>query len=720
MSHLLPLNTCLQATTWRHLLAIARMHGLPGSTRTPKAVLVQTLTEYLSHSDTVQHIIRHLDDPARRALRTLLDADGKLPAQLFHTRFGPLRPYRPWAKDQADQPPPWQEPTSTTERLWYLGLIFQTTAPSPTDTLPYYSIPAEFVQPLQTALFHPLTHQPLNQLPTHTTLDRDITLLLAWCQAQSVHPVRDRWLPPTALRAIGRRIGPPAFSEQDLQRRSERHVPYLAFLHYLAETPGFLSTVSGLLKPTPAAWQWAAMDAPSRLRTLYDAWLSESRDTTQHWGAYHLPFGWRRDPVALARSLLDALRFPELEGWQPAERLWERWWSRAGLTLLNDYATEDDGRAVFLDLLQGPCAWLGLLRQAHNADGQLYLQRTPQGDWLLALPDAAPPPLADDPSCRWQSDGTILVPAAASPLHLLRLASYAQWDEAPADDGSQRLQLTEASIATAVAAGFALPLIREHLEATCGQPLSRRWWTRLRSWGALANRYRIRRVTLLEVDDPQQLGELRRRRTLRHALGDPLSPRAVQVKPDQLPQLLRGLCQLGAYPRVELPLAEATASAASLPQSALLWLAGEVYRRLGEHLPLPVPLPTDILDAVASGLSDAEREAAAIHADQLLRDLERLIEGYLPYPAGEHRSDPEQMRSLIEQALAQGRDLEIVYWSAGRGQQTTRRVTPYWIEEQGGVPYLVGYCHTRQAQRVFRLDRIEVAHIIGPSAPTLD
>ncbi|MDH7487498.1 MAG: WYL domain-containing protein [Anaerolineae bacterium] len=717
LSSLPDLRDCLTNTTWRRLLAMARLHGLHASTRTHKAALVQLLATYLGRTDVVLHIVRQLDLPSRRALRALLDADGRLPTHLFHSHFGLLRPHRPWSPQEPRQPPPWQQPVSTTERLWYLGLIFQMATPSQGRTLLHYAVPAEFAAPLTAALFDTRTHKPLTQRPAPAALDGEMTLLLAWCQAKPVRPLHGRWLPPSTIWAIGRRLGSPAISEQELQPRSERHVPYLAFLHYLAETTGFLNTLGDLLKPTPAAWQWAEMDTASRLRTLYLAWVPEEATAADRWRAYGFPFAWHRDPLAVARSVLDTLRLPELDRWQPAEQIWEHWWGRSGIALLNGYVLEDNGRAPFFDLLQGPCSWLGFLQLACDPEDQLYLQRTPQGDWLLALPDSAPPSQMETRPCHWHSDGTIIVPATAAPLHLLRLASYAQWDESPDADGSQRLRLTEASIASAVAAGFPLAMIREHLETACAQPVSRRWWTRLRRWAALAARYRIHRLTLLEADQPQHLAELRRRRAFRRCWGEPVSPRAIQVKPDRLSQLLDGLRNLGAYPRVELAPAEAAARSASLPQHATLWLAVEVYRRLAEYLPLPAPLSGDILDAIAAGLSDAQLEAATLYADQVLDDLERVIEGYLHYPAGEHRGDPKAISPLIEQAIAEGKDLDIVYWSAGRGQQTTRHVTPYWIEERNSVPYLIAYCHSRQAQRVFRLDRIEAASIIGDSMP---
>ena len=68
---------------------------------------------------------------------------------------------------------------------------------------------------------------------------------------------------------------------------------------------------------------------------------------------------------------------------------------------------------------------------------------------------------------------------------------------------------------------------------------------------------------------------------------------------------------------------------------------------------------------------------------------------------------PEETLPVIEQAITEGRTLRMTYWTAGREERTTRTVEPYRIEWRGDVPYLVGYCHARMDERVFRVDRIE-------------
>lgn len=59
----------------------------------------------------------------------------------------------------------------------------------------------------------------------------------------------------------------------------------------------------------------------------------------------------------------------------------------------------------------------------------------------------------------------------------------------------------------------------------------------------------------------------------------------------------------------------------------------------------------------------------------------------------------------IQEALAGNRPLVITYMDA-KGAETTRMVTPIQVYAVHGEVYLVAFCHLRQAERNFRLDRI--------------
>jgi len=59
----------------------------------------------------------------------------------------------------------------------------------------------------------------------------------------------------------------------------------------------------------------------------------------------------------------------------------------------------------------------------------------------------------------------------------------------------------------------------------------------------------------------------------------------------------------------------------------------------------------------------------------------------------------------IQEALVRNRAVVITYIDA-KDEETTRMVTPLRIRFVNGVTYMVAFCHLRQAERSFRLDRI--------------
>lgn len=117
------LRQCLEAASWRRLLAMMACHGLPCSTRWLKADLVAALHAHLLDAATWRQRIPELGAPARSALDTLVQAGGALPAPTFQETFGAVRPYRPW-RDDAPAQVPWEAPGAPAERLWYLGLLY--------------------------------------------------------------------------------------------------------------------------------------------------------------------------------------------------------------------------------------------------------------------------------------------------------------------------------------------------------------------------------------------------------------------------------------------------------------------------------------------------------------------------------------------------------------------------------------------------------------------
>lgn len=67
---------------------------------------------------------------------------------------------------------------------------------------------------------------------------------------------------------------------------------------------------------------------------------------------------------------------------------------------------------------------------------------------------------------------------------------------------------------------------------------------------------------------------------------------------------------------------------------------------------------------------------------------------------------PRSWWKEIEEALRDGKMLEILYYSFSRGEESWRRVEPLSLVAAAGHWYLLGWCYQAGDRRLFRLDRI--------------
>jgi len=86
---------------------------------------------------------------------------------------------------------------------------------------------------------------------------------------------------------------------------------------------------------------------------------------------------------------------------------------------------------------------------------------------------------------------------------------------------------------------------------------------------------------------------------------------------------------------------------------------------------------------------------------------EREIVG--AYRSAAPHSDDIILPPEIQEALEENKAIVITYIDA-KGKETSRRVTPRRVLATNDIVYLVSYCHLRQAERSFRLDRIVAIH----------
>ncbi|NYD41869.1 WYL domain-containing protein [Nocardioides panaciterrulae] len=202
--------------------------------------------------------------------------------------------------------------------------------------------------------------------------------------------------------------------------------------------------------------------------------------------------------------------------------------------------------------------------------------------------------------------------------------------------------------------------------------------------------------------------------------------RSLGVEPEQLVQDLKVLlmCGLpGGYPD---DLIDVDLDALEGPEAD-----GVIRVTNADYLARPLRLsPTEAtaiivaLRALRNGANDETREIV----DRALAKLEAAAaEGSAAAqidPGTEAPSaDLSDLERRLEQAVRAGRQVRLTYYVPSRDEESERTVDPRGVVSASGFRYLDAWCHSAEAPRLFRLDRIHRAEVLdtpvesAPEAP---
>jgi proteasome accessory factor C len=138
----------------------------------------------------------------------------------------------------------------------------------------------------------------------------------------------------------------------------------------------------------------------------------------------------------------------------------------------------------------------------------------------------------------------------------------------------------------------------------------------------------------------------------------------------------------------------------------------EVVVDMADYFARPLRLtPAEGLGLLAAGM-------ALISSGQAPASLEHAVEklgGALSPDGGELLSvdlagEPELV-AMLRTAAAQGRVVDLVYVSLGKGETKTRSVEPWSVASTLGNWYLSAFCRSAGGERIFRVDRIRDARV---------
>jgi proteasome accessory factor C len=158
-------------------------------------------------------------------------------------------------------------------------------------------------------------------------------------------------------------------------------------------------------------------------------------------------------------------------------------------------------------------------------------------------------------------------------------------------------------------------------------------------------------------------------------------------------------------------------------------LDGEGVVKLGnaDYLTRPLRLAPDEALALIVALRALREVSAPNQRDVVDRALRKIdaAAGEVSDQAQvvELAVDPEdsEIRAVLDDALRQGRQLDLTYYTPGRDSTTERVVDPMRLIFFEGHSYLEGWCHLAHEVRMFRVDRIRAALLLeSPAQPPPD
>ena len=144
-----------------------------------------------------------------------------------------------------------------------------------------------------------------------------------------------------------------------------------------------------------------------------------------------------------------------------------------------------------------------------------------------------------------------------------------------------------------------------------------------------------------------------------------------------------------------------------------------------DYLSRPLRLsPTEataIIVALRALRSGAVSEEAAEVVDRALAKLEQAAaDGAAPVelPLEPEEREYAARKATLQRAVRERRQLRLAYFVPARDEESERVVDPRGVVSHRGVDYLDAYCHSAEAPRLFRLDRIRAATLLETPVAT--
>ncbi|UVI31069.1 helix-turn-helix transcriptional regulator [Paenibacillus spongiae] len=122
-------------------------------------------------------------------------------------------------------------------------------------------------------------------------------------------------------------------------------------------------------------------------------------------------------------------------------------------------------------------------------------------------------------------------------------------------------------------------------------------------------------------------------------------------------------------------------------------------------------------DKLPPGFDTAYDKVMATHLKEKARQNSIIenIADIIQMGTPAYRKESENFLQPIIQAILEQQSIDTVYHTQSRDETTQRRVDPYYLVPRDQRFYLIGYCHSAQAIRTFRISRFLQVAMTGES-----
>jgi hypothetical protein len=494
-------------------------------------------------------IVESLPDETQEALAELSQQQGSIPWHQFSKKYGQIREM---GESRRDREEPHRNPISTSERLWYRGLIaraFLEAQPSPQE---YAFIPEDL----------------LAILPA-LNVDRELPLLSRPAtpkERKRQLPISDQIIDHAVTLLTARRI---QLNQAELEQTAKNWP-------FPTETLASLLTTAGLLdedqKPVTEHTR-AFLEAPrgEALAQLVTTWLeSATHDDLRLIPHLSPEGGWLNNPVRARQTALTLLQqLPEDTWWSLSAFIssvkthhpdflrpggdYDTWYLKDTHTdqYLRGFEFWDQVEGAYLHyFVTGPLHWLGLIKLASSGKDD-PANAFKFSTWAQPLLNGKPAPIATEEKAAptLDSQGQILVPRLTPRTVRYQIARFCQWLPNKRDNYAYRI--TSASLKRAEQQGLQAKQLLTLLKRHTDSPIPPNIHQALERWQQHGTQINFQQVVILQVNHPKVL-EILQKSPAGRFLGPPLGPTTVTVKAGALDRITAALMQLGYLSEVEI------------------------------------------------------------------------------------------------------------------------------------------------------------------------